>query len=258
MLRIKLVDPTDILSVENFCNGKLLGTKILCLLKAYGLDTPFLTVWYCTDEDENTAAVICNFDGNVTVIEECKDDIEELSAFLDFVGWSSLCCTERTSVRLRYDNAVIKNAYMYNGEESGCFLDELTEDYYKKCYMLICENIPDSFEDSREAYLSFLSDFTYRKRRNLARMKGYTENGNLYSCALTSAETEEAAIISGVACDMSARKSGLGKKTVLSIVEELQKEGKDVYVIALNEAAEGFYEHIGFRFTEQISFIERK
>ena len=43
-----------------------------------------------------------------------------------------------------------------------------------------------------------------------------------------------------------------------SIKVKLKKEGKDVYVIALNESAQGFYEHIGFEFTENISFIERK
>jgi len=45
---------------------------------------------------------------------------------------------------------------------------------------------------------------------------------------------------------------------VLSIVERLLADKKTPYVIALNESAEGFYEHIGFIQREKIAFCERE
>ncbi|MBE6774707.1 MAG: GNAT family N-acetyltransferase [Ruminococcaceae bacterium] len=257
MLRIKLAENKDIPFVSSFCGSSLLGTKILCLLNAYGTERDFFSVWYCTDENE-IQAVISKFDGSVTVLcneEKCLGDIK---AFLDMIGYTSLCCSERVAPVLASQGFTAKKAYIYRGKHCGECVSDLGEELYRDCYSLICENIPDSFESDEEAYLSFLSDFTFRRRRGLARLKGYTENGRLYSCALTSAETDRAAIISGVACDSSFRRKGLGKVTVLSVAEELKREGKAAYVIALNESAEGFYEHIGFQLTEKISFIERK
>ncbi len=258
MLKIKLADINDISSIASFCHGSLLGTKIMCQINAYGLEREFLSVWCCVNNTEEIFAVISKFEDNVTVkcIPECS--FEDLSTFISMVGFGTLCCTEETAHKLKFTVSDTKKAYKYKGDYNGDFFCELNENHYKACYSLICENIPGAFIDSEEAYLSFLSDFTFRKRRGMARIKGYTENGKLFSCALTSAETEHSAIISGVACDARCRKTGIGKKTVLSVAESLKKENKDVYVIALNESAEGFYEHIGFEFTEKISFIERK
>ena len=42
------------------------------------------------------------------------------------------------------------------------------------------------------------------------------------------------------------------------LIRQLENENKTVYVIALNESAEGFYKHIGFEEVEKIAFIERK
>lgn len=258
MLRIKLTDKKDLSSLASICENSLLGTKIMCQINAYGLERDFLSVWHCVTEDEYIVAVISKFEDNITLL--CRDTVftDDIKTFLDMIGYISLCCSCETADKMNYVSAKVKKAYIYNGSYDGEVFNEFGEENYKQCYSLICKNIPDSFAYTKDAYLSFLSDFTFRKRRGLARLKGYAENGNVYSCALTSAETGNSAIISGVACDGIYRKKGLGKKTVLSLSEELKSENKDVYVIALNESAEGFYEHIGFQFTEKISFIERK
>ena len=258
MLRIRLAENKDIALISSACEGRLLGTKILCLIKAYGTERDFLSVWLCETDEDRLCAVICKFDDSVTLLCCEGEYAEDIRTFLKMVGFTSLCCTCEDALKLEYNDCVTKRAYVYKGEHNGEALAELGEDSFKACYSLICRNIPDSFADTEEAYLSFLSDFTFRKRRGLARLKGYAENGRVYSCALTSAETDSSAIISGVACDADLRSRGLGKATVLSVAEELKKENKAVYVIALNESAEGFYEHIGFQFTEKISFIERK
>ena len=72
-------------------------------------------------------------------------------------------------------------AYAFSFFCIGEKLSDLSENYYRECYSLISENIPDSFSDTEEAYLSFLSDFMFRQRRGLARIKGYTEDGKVFS-----------------------------------------------------------------------------
>ncbi len=257
MLRIRSADYGDISHISHLCSNSLLGTKIMCQINAYGLEKSFLSVWLFTD-DEKTLGIICKFEDSITLIYSGEENAEDIRTFIDMIGYSTVCCTYETALSLKYERFTTKNAYSYTGEFNGDASGEITENNYRDAYSLICRNIPDSFSDTKEAYLSFLSDFTYRKRRGMARIKGFTENDSVISCALTSAETNSASIISGVACDSEHRKSGLGKKNVLSLAEELCKENKTVYVIALNESAEGFYEHIGFEFKEKISFIERK
>lgn len=254
---IKSVENSDLSFIYSFCENSLLGTKISCQLKAYGLERDFLNTWYYRNNDEITA-VICKFEDSITLLAKEDDDLSEIKAFLDMLGYASLCCTKRTATALGFDSLTVKNAYVFIGNKSDEKLEDLSEERYKEAYKLIGTNIPDSFTDSEEAYLSFLSDFSFRKRRGLARIKGSVIDGKTASCALTSAETATSAVISGVACDLNIRKKGLGKKTVLSLVNELLNESKTVYVIALNQSAEGFYEHIGFKNTEKISFVERK
>lgn len=258
MLRIKSAENKDIPALSAFCKNSVLGTRILCQVTAYGLDRDFLSMWHCVTEDGTTVAVISKFENSVTLLCSEDDFISDIEVFINMIGFDSLCTSYDTAQKMNVNALITKKAYVFKRSYEGEIFNDMDECYYRACYNLISRNIPDSFSDTQEAYLFFLSDFTFRKRRGLARMKGFTENGNVYSCALTSAETDTSAIISGVACDLSHRKSGLGKKTVLSLAEELKNENKDVYVIALNESAEGFYEHIGFEFTEKISFIERK
>ena len=258
MLRIKSVENKDIDILSELCCKTLLGTKIMCQLTAYGIERDFLKAWCCLGDGDEIQGVICKLEGSITMDLFGDTDSEDIRTFLDMIGFDSLCCSAETARKLNYSDTTDKKAYVYDGIYNGETIGCITEEYYRGCYSLICKSIPDSFTDTKEAYMYFLSDFTYRQRRNLARIKGFAENGKAYSCALTAAETDFGAIISGVACDEANRKSGFGKKTVLTLAEELKNEGKAVYVIALNESAEGFYEHIGFKFKEIISFVERK
>lgn len=254
---ITSVKEKDIELIYNFCKDSLLGAKIFCQLSSYGLDRDFFDVWFYSDVSE-ISAVIARFENSITLLADNLNNTEEIKAFLNMLCYTSLCCSQATAETLGFDTNNSKNAYIYCGEGFSDTLENLHEECYKDAYRLICLNIPDSFEDSDYAYLSFLSDFTFRKRRGAARIKGTVIDGKVASCALTSAETDFAAVISGVACDSSLRQKGLGKRTVLALADELTKENKKVYVIALNKSAEGFYEHIGFKNTEKITFIERK
>ena len=74
---------------------------------------------------------------------------------------------------------------------------------------------------------------------------------------MTAAETETAAVLSGIATDPDVRGKGFGKRVMLSLANTLQAEGKAVYVIALNDEAVAFYRHIGFEDAQKLAIIER-
>lgn len=254
---LKRATAEDLAHIKELCGNCIIGTKILCFISAYGFERDFLEVWVMLDGEVITA-VMTKFYDDISLLMTDEADTQQLSSFLGMFCFKTLTCSYDAAKALNFNISSDKNGYVFIGDYDCAVCGSLEEDDYKPAYDLICKEIPGSFSAGREAYLSFLSDFTFRQRRNLARGVCTHTDGKISSVALTSSETENAAIISGVACDRSLQKKGLGKQAVLSVVNSLKKENKAVYVIALNEKAEGFYEHIGFKQTEKIAFVERK
>lgn len=256
---LKRANQNDIAQIKLLCANSIIGTRILCYITAYGFERNFLEVWVI-ENDGVINGVLTKFYDDITLLVDKTADAELLSAFLNMFYYKTLMCHSDVSKILGFNDSVDKNGYCYIGLDSDYDYetDLLIEDDFKSAYDLICEEIPGSFRNDPEAYLSFLSDFTFRQRRGLARGVCTHFDNKLSSVALTSSETPDSAIISGVACEKSMQKKGLGKTTVLSLVNLLKKENKNIYVIALNESAEGFYKHIGFVKKEKISFVERK
>lgn len=254
---LKRADIKDFIKIKGLCSDSIVGIKIICQLSAYGFDRDFLEAWLLQSNDEPTA-VILRFYDDALLVASGSADFEQLQTFLEMFCFNSVTCGEWICRRLGKDEYFSKNGYRFCGRAEIFNAEHLSEDDMFDAYSLISREIPGSFKDDREAYLSFLSDYTFRERRMLARGVCTHTDGKLSSVAVTAAETDSRALISGVACDSALKKRGLGKATVLSLVSELQGEGKSSFVIALNESAEGFYEHIGFEFIEKIALIERK
>lgn len=253
---LKRADNSDLKKIKLLCQGSILGTKILCYVMAYGFDRSFIEIWLIEENDDTVGVLVKFYDDITLLIDRCAD-FKQLSVFLQMLYFKTLMCHSYVSDALRFEKSVFKFGYRFTGGEYSGYADLLGENDIEEAYALISKEIPDSFINNREAYLSFLSDYTFRERRGLARGVCTHSSGILSSVALTSSETDNAAIISGVACESSLQKKGLGKKTVLSMVNLLRKENKEIYVIALNESAQGFYEHIGFDRFEKISIVER-
>ena len=251
-------DSKHIKQIASFCKAHILGSRIICLMNCYGFDFDFYNVYLSYSQENTVQCVISDFDGNITIVCTPDCDYNEVSDFLNFINCNSVTTDNDTSSALKLENCELKNAYKYIGNGGDISTAEnACENDYRAVYNLISKNIPDSFNKSNEAYFNWLSDFTYRKRRESARIKCIRQDSSIVGCALTSAECEYSAIISGVASDSSIRRKGIGKTVVLSLAEELKKENKDVYVIALNAVAEGFYEHIGFKKHCVIAISER-
>lgn len=244
-------------TIESFCKNTTCGTRIICYAECYGFDRPFLEFYLCCEE-ETVKAVLMRFDDNLTVLTKANSFTDEMLFFIEMLKCNSIMC-DNFFTSQGYAFIEQKTAYIYDGNEEGYFSFDVGEEKLKELYNLISKNIPHSFAETDEAYLSFLSDYTFRKLRSRSRAKGiFDDENSLVACSLTSAETHTLAIISGVACDLTKRNKGMGKSVVLSLTAELIKEGKKVLAIALNDSAKGFYEHIGFKKFENIYYFGRK
>lgn len=240
---LKLAKAEDAEKIKAFCNDYPLGVRIVCQFEAYGFSRDFLKVWF-SETGDNVEAVLCSFDDSLTLCASEEADCEEIASFLKMLG-GKLCCEAGTCERLGFKASKSKTMFLYSSHAAEHVEVKNNADM-KQVYALISRSIPDSFAQNENAYLSFLSDFTFRKRRSKARLKVIEKDGRVISCAITAAESDNAALISGVACDEAARGTGLGRKTVEALCFELCSEGKKVYVIALNDSAQSFYRRIGF------------
>ena len=254
-----IVAATDnnINEIKSFCKGSMLGTRIICLCECYGFSYDFFKVYLLYDDSDVLSGVFSSFYGSITVIGNEQTEIDEIFTFLNFAGYSSITVDCALIEGVEPGSYETKNVYRFSNSSEYETAETAEEADYKKAYTLISESIPGSFANTKDAYFSWLSDFTFRKHRGFARMKCVKLNGELVSCAMTAAECEYSAIISGVACVSVKRKSGAGKSVVLTLSNELKNENKDVYVIALNSSAEGFYEHIGFEKCGTVAILER-
>ncbi|MCM1363904.1 MAG: GNAT family N-acetyltransferase [Faecalibacterium sp.] len=252
---LKKAETADTNQINKFCSLYPLGTRVSCYLSAYGLDRDFFNVWYSMNESE-VNAVVASFFGAVTVCANSGADFSEISDFINMYGYDSICAENDIMEKLGFTDTEDKCMFVFEKGVSYSAVKSCDDTLFKSAYALISLSIPNSFSNSRDAYLSWLSDFTFRKSRNLARMKAVCDDDRVYSCAMTAAESENAAIISGVACDSSRRGTGLGKNTVLTLANELAEEGKKVYVIALNDGAGAFYEKIGFKQCGTVSYAK--
>ncbi len=254
---LKAATEKDYKALSDFLDEGIISLRILSYLMAYGTERDFVKFFiHCNDR--GIQGVISFFEDSVLIEATDKADFGEISSFLSMNSFSVLSCRKEVADLLGYKNYGIKQGYVYAGTNEEKSAENLKEENLKEVYRLISETIPDSFKNTNEAYLSFVSDYTFRERRKLARGKCICENDEVIACALTSAETENKALLSGVASSKLYKGKGYGKKVVNSLVNELLSEGKTPYVIALNDSAKGFYEHIGFEKHGLIAYVNRK
>lgn len=255
---LKLLDSNDLSEIQKFCRNSIIGTRICSYALSYGFDKSFLMFW--GDKAENGfITVVAKFENTISILATDRTDLDELRGFINIIGSDEIITEKACAEQLGFYGFDTKQGFIFDSD-IGCSFDteEPQEDDFRDIYNLISTAISDSFNNTKDAYLSFLSDFTYRANRGYAKAKCIKNNGKVVACALSSAQSNTSALLSGIACREECRRYGYGKQVVLSLTNDFIKENKKVFVIALNESAEGFYKHIGFRVCEKIAFIKRK
>lgn len=233
-----------------FCEGRLLGTYLACRAACYRTDYDFVRFWL-QKAGERLTAVVGAQDSAAIVLADETADFEELGCFLSMQGFSSVMTDEMTAARCGLHVRGTKTAFRFSGfvpAQTATAHDADLHDVYR----LIAESIPGSFPDTKEAYLHFLSDYTFRKNRGRARLCAVVQDNRVLATALTAAESESAAVLSGVAVRSSERGKGYGKQVVRSMLNALLSEGKTPDVIALNPSAKAFYRALGFEELQKI------
>ena len=252
---LKLAEKENLEAILRFCDGDLLGTRIGCYCLAYGFSYDFLNIWIDESEGE-IQTVIAKFYDTITV-KTSAESFDEIEDFVNMIGFNTLEMYQSVREKSDFTTDEIKKAYIFDGISENLGASSLQEEHLRDVYELVSRNIPGSFSNTKEAYLSFLSDFTFKSRRNLARCKGVLIDSKPVSSTITAAETPTCALLSAVASASNLRGNGLGKTTVLTMVDELKNEGKKAFVVALNESAQGFYEKLGFKYFNDIAIIRQ-
>ena len=252
---LKLAEKENLEAIIRFCDGDLLGTRIGCYCLAYGFSYDFLNIWIDESEGE-IQTVIAKFYDTITV-KTSAESFDEIEDFVNMIGFNTLEMYQSVCEKSDFTTDEIKKAYIFDGISENLGASSLQEEHLRDVYELVSRNIPGSFSNTKEAYLSFLSDFTFKSRRNLARCKGVLIDSKPVSSTITAAETPTCALLSAVASASNLRGNGLGKTTVLTMVDELKNEGKKAFVVALNESAQGFYEKLGFKYFNDIAIIRQ-
>lgn len=233
---ILLVDESNRSIAEKYLDKpNPFACRIFSQLLAYGTGERFLEHWVQL-EDNEPRAVISRIDGNITIF--CENVNDELLEFIEAVGY----------------NTVFADKELFPQYWSG----EVLMKFVRKPEAEISDNI-DFNPTIREIYSvlercrgegfgvpdfdSFYPDMSHRVRHNLSRILAYRLDGQAIACCMTSAETGNCAIISGVACLSEYRGKGYASKLVAKIVEYLGD--RDIFVFCRKELV-GFYSRLGF------------
>lgn len=210
--------------------------KIEGIALTYGFGYSFALLWRQINDKDEVTAVISSFDGHLSLYALPDADFDELREFIRVVGGISLFCSLHNSEMLEFSGEKCV-ALKFCGEV-GEAEDFDTDHDLRAVYSLL-----KSGEDGGIAMPSFDAwyvDISHRIRKGTARVFGSDT-----AVALTSAESENAALIGGVAVLPKARGRGLGKRMVTALTKKLFEEKKTPFVFSRGEEAE-FYKKCGF------------
>ncbi len=231
----------------------MIGCYVMSRFGAYKNDYPFAKT-YIALRDDAVVTALSLMEHSAVLCAGSNTDYEELCMLLPLLSVQTLMVDSAAAQHLPFPVLQRKQAFCFAALPQAAAAED--DAPLREVYDLISRSIPGSFPPDEEAYLHFLSDFTFRRNRGLARLKAAMENGRVCACALTAAESSACAVISGVACAEDCRGKGHGTAVVHSLAADLKKEQKNVHVIALNDSAGAFYRRIGFLPTETITWLK--
>ena len=253
---LKTASVNDILKLSDLCEDSVFGAYGMCRVEAYGLERSFAQTYLCVSDDGELVGVVSVLENNAVILANGLCDFEELSCFVDSSGFNTILTDEATAKKCGLKDCQIKDVLNFDLDDK--YIEVSSEADSKKIYELFSSCFPESYPVEKDSYLSWLSDFMFRKNRGLARMKAVFGGKILCAAAVTGAEFEKAAVISSVGCRSDCRKTGCGKAVTLALAGELRSENKKVYVISKDNETVNFYHKLGFKNCGKAAYIERQ
>lgn len=214
------------------------AARITALMKTYGTTYDFAMFWV-QSVDGIPVAAISKTDGNMTVCCCENADYEELSYFINAVGYSSLTCDEKVMIKLGIEPSKTSFTVRYNGGTKS-----ETEEILRDCDKKEIYNLLVSCGFELGDYNTFLADVCARLNKQTASFAAAEVDKEISACAFALFEGEKSVLLGAVATKESARGKGLASKLVGTLAEE--KSDKEVYLFCRNDGLVDFYRKIGF------------
>lgn len=214
------------------------AARITALAETYGTGYDFALFWV-QSIDEKSVAAVCRVDGNMTVC--CYDgaDYEELSAFINAVGFSSLTCDSEVMKKLGYEPSKTSFTVEYKGGAAVGGIEKTRDCDKKKIYDLLCGC---GFELGD--YRAFLADVCARLNKNTASFAAVLNENEPCACAFALFKGEKSVLLGAVATNEKARGRGYASELVGTLAEE--NSDKKVFLFCRNDSLADFYSKIGF------------
>lgn len=223
------------------------AARITALFKTYGAEYDFAMFWVQRIDDIPVAA-ISRVDGNMTLCCTQNADYEELSYFINAVGYSSLTLDAAILDMLGLTASKSSYTVRYNGEKD--FSDErILHDYDKKnVYELLCLC---GFELG--SYSAFLSDVCARLNKKTASLAAI-KNEMLDACAFALFEGEKSVLLGAVATRNEARGKGYASMLIKSLAG--REKDRNVFLFCRNDSLLEFYKKSDFVYCGKWAVIE--
>lgn len=228
---------TDRQLLLRLCKKTAYGCKIAALAAAYGFEKSFVCFWL----DAKNKVVFCQTDGDM-IISGTVLDREETEAFLRAAGPTGILCAvknaETLALPITQSGDILKKQLP---QGSATKFDPAAVNI-RDMYNLLEENgMVDEFEP-------FYLDLSHKLRHGTAMAFIQRTEKTLAGCAVVSAISEDAAILSAVAVKEEFRRQGIG--TALIRQAEAALPGKTMYVFREKEKNREFYRQLGYAKTD--------
>ena len=215
------------------------AARISALAKTYGFGQSFVLFWVQYVDGEPVAAV-SRIDGNMSVFCSEKTDFEELSAFINTVGFSVLACREENMRNLGFEATNASYIVKYNAQV-GLPDERVLWDYDKKdVYELLSEC---GFEMGD--FGAFVADYCSKLNKGTAKLAAIAD-AELNACARALFIGKNSVLLGAVATRKTARGKGYASKAVKALANSFSD--KSVYLFCRNDSLLDFYKKIGFEF----------
>lgn len=215
------------------------GCKIRSAAAAYGLTEPFEQFWA-----QDGGTVLAKIDNDAVLVEGEHTDVEELRVFLRTLDLKTLSCAEETAKNLNLPTSSRGEIMVLHPQsvEQHSLADVVMNPGPREIYSLLEQAASDTFVVPE--FEPFYMDLSLRTRHGAALTAGVRQGGRLAACAVCTAMTEQAAVISAVACVPGLRLHGYGRTAVSALVSKLRR--KNMYIFRADGENEAFYRKMGF------------
>lgn len=222
----------------NFLPADPYAARITALADTYGTEHSFAMFWVQKVDEKSTAAV-CRVDGNMTVCCYENADFEELSAFINAVGFLSLTCDAEHMKKLGFESAKESFTVEYKGGAKVGKTEKVHDCDKRKIYDLLCSC---GFELGD--YHAFLADVCARLNKGTASFAAVMSENEPCACAFALFKGAKSVLLGAVATNPNARGKGYASELVGTLAEENFPE--KVFLFCRNDGLADFYGKTGF------------